>query len=616
MMDDMSVVDLYGEHESSCGYCKGEKTSCSYGLVSKKLTCEDYQDMIDFGWRRSGTYLYKPTMSKTCCPQYTIRLQALKFKANKQQRNVLNRARRLCIQQEERQQRKPPKLQPSLRIENETSAQIKAAVCQALERIFLEGLLGPADRISPSSIVRVTPCKDQRHGAQYTCTAPFIIRSLLKKQMVDFEVPSEEHIASTVCNAFCLEGVMISFSKGFLNFTLNGETDDSSKNAKGDEQKVVEGGHNIPVVGKSPNKNESTNQESPPMPRLTLSIVPAAFTEEVFALYKKYQMRVHGDKEEDVTEKSFTRFLVNSPLFNQNGQNPVAPEAREKDGGGGEEGAGEPFTVTDALVRVPFGSYHMLYRHDGALVAVGVVDVLPRCLSSVYAFYDPDYRHLVLGKLTALKEIEWVRRAAAARPGLRFYYLGYYIHDCPKMRYKGEYAPSALLCPETYRWVPLTGAQPLLNERKYCRLHPYAMLEAAEGQQQRPATGNSRGLNDQQPLGKGKRKKKTGEAQEGDQPGFGAGERKEEVSPPSGSSVGLKAHDEGGAAPQEGRRAVMLDAPRPATAEAVPLDVGAGRPVGLGELAAPGRERLRPLLVDWAARVPAPAARRVVVRLC
>ncbi|CAM9476179.1 unnamed protein product, partial [Heterosigma akashiwo] len=418
--------------------------------------------MIDFGWRRSGTYLYKPTMSKTCCPQYTIRLQALKFKANKQQRNVLNRARRLCIQQEERQQRKPPKLQPSLRIENETSAQIKAAVCQALERIFLEGLLGPADRISPSSIVRVTPCKDHRHGAQYTCTAPFIIRSLLKKQMVDFEVPSEEHIASTVCKAFCLEGVMISFSKGFLNFTLNGETDDSSKNAKGEEQKVVEEGHNIPVVGKSPNKNESTNQESPPMPRLTLSMVPAAFTEEVFALYKKYQMRVHGDKEEDVTEKSFTRFLVNSPLA---------------------------FPSPAGLVRVPFGSYHMLYPpQPGALVAVGVVDVLPRCLSSVYAFYDPDYRHLVLGKLTALKEIEWVRRAAAAaRPGLRFYYLGYYIHDCPKMRYKGEYAPSALLCPETYRWVPLTGAQPLLNERKYCRLHPYAMLEAAEGQQQRPA---------------------------------------------------------------------------------------------------------------------------------
>ncbi|CAN0544511.1 unnamed protein product, partial [Ectocarpus sp. 8 AP-2014] len=53
---------------------------------------------------------------------------------------------------------------------------------------------------------------------------------------------------------------------------------------------------------------------------------------------------------------------------------------------------------------VPYGSYHQLYRIDGKLIAVGVVDVLPKCLSSVYCFYDPDYRALALGKLTALKE--------------------------------------------------------------------------------------------------------------------------------------------------------------------------------------------------------------------
>jgi arginyl-tRNA--protein-N-Asp/Glu arginylyltransferase len=30
---------------------------------------------------------------------------------------------------------------------------------------------------------------------------------------------------------------------------------------------------------------------------------------------------------------------------------------------------------------------------------VGVVDILPSCLSSVYCFYDPDYRGLSLGKV-------------------------------------------------------------------------------------------------------------------------------------------------------------------------------------------------------------------------
>lgn len=46
---------------------------------------------------------------------------------------------------------------------------------------------------------------------------------------------------------------------------------------------------------------------------------------------------------------------------------------------------------------------------------VGVVDVLPRCLSSVYCFYDPAFRHLSLGKLTALWEIHWVTQARRFR---------------------------------------------------------------------------------------------------------------------------------------------------------------------------------------------------------
>lgn len=42
------------------GYCKPtNKTSVSYGLLAKRLTCEDYQELIDRGWRRSGTFVYK-----------------------------------------------------------------------------------------------------------------------------------------------------------------------------------------------------------------------------------------------------------------------------------------------------------------------------------------------------------------------------------------------------------------------------------------------------------------------------------------------------------------------------------------------------------------------------
>ena len=119
---------------------------------------------------------------------------------------------------------------------------------------------------------------------------------------------------------------------------------------------------------------------------------------------------------------------------------------------------------------IPIGSYHQQYRIDGVLIAVGVVDVLPHCLSSVYAFYDPDLsRHLELGKYTALREIEWVNRASAHRRELVHYYLGYYIRSCIKMVYKAEYKPSELLCPTTSRWVDFEAAKKILDEQSPVR---------------------------------------------------------------------------------------------------------------------------------------------------
>jgi len=104
---------------------------------------------------------------------------------------------------------------------------------------------------------------------------------------------------------------------------------------------------------------------------------------------------------------------------------------------------------------------------DGKLVAVGVVDILPRCLSSKYMFWDPDLAFLSLGKYSALEEIKWVREAQKHCPTLQYYYLGYYIHSCPKMRYKAAYNPSELLCAVHYRWIPFQFAKPVLDTAAY-----------------------------------------------------------------------------------------------------------------------------------------------------
>ena len=99
----------------------------------------------------------------------------------------------------------------------------------------------------------------------------------------------------------------------------------------------------------------------------------------------------------------------------------------------------------------------MKYYYKGRLIAVGVVDIMPTCLSSVYFFYDPDpvYKKLGLGIISSIKEIEWIQKKQMKFENFKWYYLGFYIQSCHKMVYKGDYGPSELLCPITYKWVTL-----------------------------------------------------------------------------------------------------------------------------------------------------------------
>lgn len=99
----------------------------------------------------------------------------------------------------------------------------------------------------------------------------------------------------------------------------------------------------------------------------------------------------------------------------------------------------------------------------GKLIAVGVLDILPHAVSSKYFFWDSDYAALSPGKFSALKEAEWVQTAAEHAPSLHYYYMGYYIHSCQKMRYKADYEPSDLLCPERLCWVPFARVKLALN---------------------------------------------------------------------------------------------------------------------------------------------------------
>jgi len=76
---------------------------------------------------------------------------------------------------------------------------------------------------------------------------------------------------------------------------------------------------------------------------------------------------------------------------------------------------------------------------DDRLLALAVVDRLADGLSAVYTFFDPHETRRSLGTHAILWQI-----AEAERLGLDWVYLGYWIGECEKMRYKASFRPYEL----------------------------------------------------------------------------------------------------------------------------------------------------------------------------
>lgn len=132
---------------------------------------------------------------------------------------------------------------------------------------------------------------------------------------------------------------------------------------------------------------------------LRLAFEPARFDGEHFELYRRYLGTRHrGGGMDDPTPAAFEGFL-----------------------------------------HAPWSGTHFLeLRHpqEDRLLAVGAVDCMEDALSAVYTFFEPSESARSLGRLVLLREIELTRQL-----GLRWLYLGYWIRDCAKMRYKAEYRP-------------------------------------------------------------------------------------------------------------------------------------------------------------------------------
>lgn len=73
---------------------------------------------------------------------------------------------------------------------------------------------------------------------------------------------------------------------------------------------------------------------------------------------------------------------------------------------------------------------------EGRLAAVAVVDVIDHGLSAVYTFFDPALAAYSPGVYAVLWQIEYAKQLE-----LPYVYLGFWIAECRKMRYKIDYQP-------------------------------------------------------------------------------------------------------------------------------------------------------------------------------
>ncbi|PNF20433.1 Arginyl-tRNA--protein transferase 1 [Cryptotermes secundus] len=465
-----SIVEYYAEHGGyRCGYCKSSDSNYSYGMWARNMTVQDYQDLIDRGWRRSGRYCYKPTLNVMCCPTYTIRCAALDFKISKSQKKVIKRLNRFLSHGD-------TKAGDDSKSAGESFSTLEYSDFSGVMDIpdLHQKVLRAEKNFENTKIVSVDPSLsrrlENRHDGEETTWAReedcCKMDSLTGDTVMVPAAPMEGAVAGEVRKTCrpgvgpdanrppCKKAKLVRLERKrqkILNQGYNQEAADAMLKQRGPQQQEGKSLENL------------LNEQLPANPahRLELVLLKVGTPEFMHSLvdsqelFAKYQMAIHNETPEECNSQLFYEFLVDSPL--------------------------EPWHPLDGPPH-GYGSFHQQYWMDGRLIAVGVIDILPRCVSSVYFYYDPELGQLSLGTYASLREISLTQSLHGHASALQYYYMGFYIHTCPKMRYKASYKPSFLLCPEAYTWHPVSECKTRLDRSKYCRFNDDPSAKDRDGE--------------------------------------------------------------------------------------------------------------------------------------
>ncbi|XP_077803850.1 arginyl-tRNA--protein transferase 1 isoform X14 [Macaca mulatta] len=381
-----SIVDYFpSEDFYRCGYCKNESGSRSNGMWAHSMTVQDYQDLIDRGWRR-------------CRP--------LQFQPSKSHKKVLKKMLKFLARGE------VPKGSCEDEPMDSTMDDAVAGDFALINKLDIQ-----CDLKTLSDDVKESLQSEGKNS---------------KKEEPHELLQSQDSVGEKLGSGEPSHSVKVH------TVPKPGKGADLSKPPCRKAKEIRKERKRLKLMQQNPAGELEGFQAQGHPPSL---FPPKAKSNQP----KSLEDLIFESLPENASHKlEFTRFLCSSPLEAETPPN--GPDCG-------------------------YGSFHQQYWLDGKIIAVGVIDILPNCVSSVYLYYDPDYSFLSLGVYSALREIAFTRQLHEKTSQLSYYYMGFYIHSCPKMKYKGQYRPSDLLCPETYVWVPIEQCLPSLENSKYCRFN-------------------------------------------------------------------------------------------------------------------------------------------------
>ncbi|XP_072335422.1 arginyl-tRNA--protein transferase 1 isoform X5 [Scyliorhinus torazame] len=320
----VTILEYFTEDDGyKCGYCKGTSSNYSNGMWAHTMSVQDYQDLIDRGWRRSGMYVYKPTMNQTCCPQYTIRCHILDVKPSKSSKKALKKMTRFLSKGEVV---KGGDVEPMDSHSEDIGIGHQPVACTSEFNIEIEKPLKIVSlEETESTEIQEKPQPDATSGkGEPGQKHPSVGENVSTHSFKRVPKPGK---GADPNKPPCRKTKDIRRElklKKLLQKQQQKEVADVSQEPSCANPHTVPLEHPVPQANQPKSLEEFISESLTPgaAHQLEVKLVPVSsddpdFTEsfnQSAALYTKYQMAVHQDSPDECSESEYTRFLCQSPL--------------------------------------------------------------------------------------------------------------------------------------------------------------------------------------------------------------------------------------------------------------------------------------------------------------